>query len=47
MMFQMLFAEEKETTEEPAPQENLAGDRPFIIAVTACPTGICSYFHGS
>ena len=41
---QMLFAEEKETTEEPAPQENLAGDRPFIIAVTACPTGIAHTF---
>ena len=41
---QMLFAEEEETTEEPAPQENLAGDRPFIIAVTACPTGIAHTF---
>lgn len=41
---QMLFAEEKETTEEPALQENLAGDRPFIIAVTACPTGIAHTF---
>ena len=41
---QMLFAEEKETTEKPAPQENLAGDRPFIIAVTACPTGIAHTF---
>lgn len=41
---QMLFAEEKETTAEPAPQENLAGDRPFIIAVTACPTGIAHTF---
>lgn len=41
---QMLFAEEKETTEEPAPQENLAGNRPFIIAVTACPTGIAHTF---
>ena len=40
----MLFAEEEETTEEPAPQENLAGDRPFIIAVTACPTGIAHTF---
>lgn len=41
---QMLFAEEKETTEEAAPQENLAGNRPFIIAVTACPTGIAHTF---
>ena len=41
---QMLFAEEKETTEEPAPQKNLAGNRPFIIAVTACPTGIAHTF---
>ena len=41
---QMLFAEEEETTEEPAPQENLAGNRPFIIAVTACPTGIAHTF---
>lgn len=41
---QMLFAEEKETTEEPALQENFAGDRPFIIAVTACPTGIAHTF---
>ena len=41
---QMLFAEEEETTEEPAPQKNLAGDRPFIIAVTACPTGIAHTF---
>ena len=41
---QMLFAEEEETTEEPAPQENLAGDRPFIIAVTACPTGFAHTF---
>ena len=41
---QMLFAEEEETTEEPAPQKNLAGNRPFIIAVTACPTGIAHTF---
>ena len=41
---QMLFAEEKETTEEPALQENFAGDRPFTIAVTACPTGIAHTF---
>lgn len=41
---QMLFAEEKETTEEPAPQENLEGNRPFVIAVTACPTGIAHTF---